>query len=343
MTNTQTTAPLTRRQAREIERRTGVRPIAQAAPVEIEQPAAAFRHDTGRIERNALAQITSVVPTEVFDRQDFGKQLAELAEAQNTERGMTIRAAVPAALVAKRRRRTAVSFAAAASAAAVLSTGVLIPAAQSNQAADAHAADLAAATAEQEQAVAEAAPAEPAAEQVITEVVEAPAEASDRGDIASFDGGVTEAASSASTESDNSNSDASNTGASQTNYNTPIGSSMGNPYDINQCTGWAFERRMQLGTTLTGIWGNANQWAYGAQSAGYSVDNNPSRGAVLVSQSGSMGHVAVVESVIAGDSIVVSETNWDGGTAWDRDGDGDLDAPTRTIPWSEATGYQYIH
>lgn len=338
MTNTQTTAPLTRRQAREIERRTGVRPIAQAVPVEIEQPAAAFRHDTGRIERNALAQITSVVPTEVFDRQDFGKQLAELAEAQNTERGMTIRAAVPAALVAKRRRRTAVSFAAAASAAAVLSTGVLIPAAQSNQAADAHAADLAAATAEQEQAVAEAAPAEPAAEQVITEVVEAPAEASDRGDIASFDGGVTEAATSASngtseSSSSDSNSDASNSGASQTNYNTPIGASMGNPYDLSQCTGWAFQRRMELGLTLTGIWGNANQWAYGAAADGYVVDSNPTVGAVAASQDGSMGHVAVVESVEPGVSVTVSEANW----ATHADGD------FRTMSWGEAMGYQYIH
>ena len=314
MTYPQTTAPLTRRQAREIERRTGIRPIAVAPTTNNEPLPAAFRHDTGRIERNALAQITSVVPTEIFDRQDFGKQLAELAETQSGERGMTVRAAVPAALVAKRRRRTAASFAAAASAAAVLSTGVLVPAAESNQAADAHAADLAAATAEQEQAVAEAAPAEPAAEQVITEIVEAPVEVFDRGDVASFDGGVDGGA------------------IANSSYDTPV-FNVSNPYPGGQCTWWAFQRRAELGIGISGAWDNANMWASQAAGDGYTVDDVPTVGAIAVSQEGPYGHVAVVESVERGVSVTISEGNYAGHSMGQE----------RVLSWSEAMQLQYIH
>lgn len=321
MTTTQTTAPLTRRQAREIERRTGIRPIATPvassplAVVSTEAPAS-FRHGTGRIERNALASLSSVVPTEIFDRQEFGKQLAEHVEAQQTERGMTVRASVPAALVAKRRRRTAVTFAAAASAAAALSTGVLVPAAQSNQAADAHAADLAAATAQEDGSqagVAETADA-PVAEQVITEVVEAPATVADRGDITSFDGGVDEGA------------------VTNSSYNTPV-FNVSNPYPGGQCTWWAFHRRAELGIGISGAWDNANQWASQAAGSGYTVDDIPTVGAIAASQAGPYGHVAVVEAVERGVSVTISEGNYAGRSMGSE----------RVLSWSEAMQFSYIH
>lgn len=185
-TKQQTTAPLTRREAREIERRTGVRPVA--AP---EVPAAfaatpsvpvALEEATGEIERNAVASLVSVVPTDIIDRGAMAEGLRAAAEEAGVAGRMTIRAAKPAALVAKSRRRTAVaSFAVAASALAVVAGTVPAVQAQNADQAAAHAADLAAAAdaaaAAEQQA---AAPAPAVADRVITDVVEAPATVVDR-------------------------------------------------------------------------------------------------------------------------------------------------------------------
>lgn len=218
MTNTQTQAPLTRRQAREIERRTGVRPIAvaPAAPAEhiqlAEASAAAIRHDTGFIERNDVAELRSVVPTEVFDRE-------ELSSFAN--RGLTIRAQKPAALVAKQRRRNVVTVAAAASVAAVASTGLLVPLAQ-GQSNEAHQADLAAAAKAQDAEAADVVAAKPEVERVVTEVVEAPVEAFDRTDVASFDSEV-EAATVTQAATTTNNTQASNGNSSSTSQaNSPV-------------------------------------------------------------------------------------------------------------------------
>lgn len=218
VTNTQTQAPLTRRQAREIERRTGVRPIAvaPAAPAEhiqlAEASAAAIRHDTGFIERNDVAELRSVVPTEVFDRE-------ELSSFVN--RGLTIRAQKPAALVAKQRRRNVVTVAAAASVAAVASTGLLVPLAQ-GQSNEAHQADLAAAAKAQDAEAADVVVAKPEVERVVTEVVEAPVEAFDRTDVASFDSEV-EAATVTQAATTTNNTQASNGNSSSTSQvNSPV-------------------------------------------------------------------------------------------------------------------------
>lgn len=225
VTNTQTQAPLTRRQAREIERRTGVRPIAvaPAAPAEhiqlAEASAAAIRQDTGFIERNDIAELRSVVPTEVFDRE-------ELSSFAN--RGLTIRAQKPAALVAKQRRRNVVTVAAAASVAAVASTGLLVPLAQ-GQSNEAHQADLAAASKAQAAEAADVVAAKPEVERVVTEVVEAPVEAFDRADVASFDsavesGTVTQAATTsnaAEASTDNASSEGSSTVQETTQVSIP--------------------------------------------------------------------------------------------------------------------------
>ena len=112
-----TEAPLTRRQAREIERRTGVRPVAVAEA----SVGAAFRHDTGAIKRNDMAALLSVLPNELADTVSEPKPAVETADES---RSLTVRAAVPASLVAARRRRAVGSFAAAASIAAAATVGV---------------------------------------------------------------------------------------------------------------------------------------------------------------------------------------------------------------------------
>jgi len=125
-------------------------------------------------------------------------------------------------------------------------------------------------------------------------------------------------------------------GGSATSYSGGISS--GNKYSYGQCTWYAYERRMQLGMPVGGMWGNAYSWGYMAQAAGYQVDGNPSAGAVM-QNSGGYGHVAVVESVNPGVSVTISEMNaYRFGGGWNRVGRGE-------ISWSEATSgyYKYIH
>jgi cell wall-associated NlpC family hydrolase len=183
---TQIGAPLTRREAREIERRTGVRPVASA------EPGAAFRReDTGRIERNEMTALISVLPTELVE------QITEPAAAeQGAEvRSLTVRAPRPAALIAQRRRRTAGGFAAAASVTALAAVGLTTVAGQGVVAADAqHQANLLAGVNSQvteatqsaaDTAAQEAEEAEQAAEE---QTVAAPAaESTEETEISTFD------------------------------------------------------------------------------------------------------------------------------------------------------------
>lgn len=118
-----------------------------------------------------------------------------------------------------------------------------------------------------------------------------------------------------------------------------ISMSAGNRYGYGQCTWYAYERRLQLGSAVGGMWGNASSWAYWAGASGFLVDGNPTVGAVMQDKSGYYGHVAVVEAVNPGVSVTISEMNayrFNGG--WNRVGRGD-------ISWSEATSgyYRYIH
>lgn len=126
--------------------------------------------------------------------------------------------------------------------------------------------------------------------------------------------------------------------ANGTAYYWTAGASPGNRYGMGQCTFYAYERRLQLGNPVGGMWGNANTWAYSAASSSYLVDGNPTPGAVMAN-GGGYGHVAIVESIVPGVSISISEMNgyrWGGG--WNRVGFG-------TISWGEATSgmYKYIH
>jgi surface antigen len=116
------------------------------------------------------------------------------------------------------------------------------------------------------------------------------------------------------------------------------GRSPGNLYGTGQCTFYVFERRLQLGRPIGGQWGNANTWAYSGAAAGFRVDGNPAPGAIM-QNGGGYGHVSLVESVVPGVSVTISEMNgyrWGGG--WNRVGSG-------TLSWGEATSgmYKYIH
>ncbi len=93
-----------------------------------------------------------------------------------------------------------------------------------------------------------------------------------------------------------------------------------NRFAAGNCTYWANYRYHQL----TGIWvddyfiGNAYEWYYNAQAAGwhYSDSPNPNGPSILVMGpytmgNGALGHVAVVEQVNAGaGSATVSSWNW---------------------------------
>lgn len=91
--------------------------------------------------------------------------------------------------------------------------------------------------------------------------------------------------------------------APQDYYSTPWGYS-------RECVSWAGWRRSQIGRPVY-AWGNANTWDDRARSAGYSVNYTPEVGAVAQTDAGYYGHVAVVEA-IQGNSVVVSEMNYDG-------------------------------
>ena len=69
-------------------------------------------------------------------------------------------------------------------------------------------------------------------------------------------------------------------------------------------------------------------------SAGYTVNNSPSQGAILQTSQGAFGHVAYVESVNSNGSITVSEMNYGHGVGV---------VTSRTISASQAASYNYIH
>lgn len=109
----------------------------------------------------------------------------------------------------------------------------------------------------------------------------------------------------------------------------------GNRYDYGYCTWYAFNRRAALGRPVGGMWGNASSWASLARASGFLVNNRPAVGAVLqtANAAGGYGHVAVVESVNANGSILISEMNYAG---WNV-------KSTRTISADSVGSYNYIH
>ncbi|MFP4921670.1 CHAP domain-containing protein [Staphylococcus coagulans] len=104
-----------------------------------------------------------------------------------------------------------------------------------------------------------------------------------------------------------------------------------NLYTSGQCTYYAFER---AGGKIGSTWGNANNWANAARSAGYTVNNKPTAGAIMQTSAGAYGHVAYVESVGSNGSVTVSEMNF---------GHGAGVVTSRTLSASQAAGYNFIH
>ncbi|PPF76377.1 MULTISPECIES: C40 family peptidase [unclassified Pseudoclavibacter] len=126
---------LTRREARAIERQTGVRPVADATQslsaaalasvAGTRAPVALQPEETGRIERNAMTSLLSVVPADRVATAATEAEAPSVPAAFAGERAMTVRAPRPRQLVV--RRRVAGTLAAAASLAAVTAVGAVVP------------------------------------------------------------------------------------------------------------------------------------------------------------------------------------------------------------------------
>lgn len=98
-----------------------------------------------------------------------------------------------------------------------------------------------------------------------------------------------------------------------------------NGYSYGYCTYYVAGRRY-----VPGGWGNARNWYYNAQFAGYAVGRTPAVGAIAWTPAGYYGHVAYVEQV-NGDQILVSEMNYAG---WNR-------ITSRWVHYSNFGGYIY--
>lgn len=111
--------------------------------------------------------------------------------------------------------------------------------------------------------------------------------------------------------------------------------SAGNGYAYGNCTWYAYERRLELGSPIGSFWGNAATWASFARGSGYEVNSTPRVGSIMQDSwsAGGYGHVAIVESVNADGSIVISEMNYAG---WNV-------VSSRTLSAGEARGYNFIH
>lgn len=110
---------------------------------------------------------------------------------------------------------------------------------------------------------------------------------------------------------------------------------VGNKYAYGNCTWWVYERRAAIGRPVGSFWGNGGSWAFSGAAAGFAVNNTPAVGAVLV-ESGSPGHVAIVESLNPDGSIVISEMN---NSAYG----GFNIVNNRTISAGQAGLYRYVH
>ncbi len=117
-------------------------------------------------------------------------------------------------------------------------------------------------------------------------------------------------------------------------YGYAYSAAAGNRYDYGYCTWYAYNRRTELGRPVGGLWGDAFSWDYFAQASGYRVDHAPEVGAVMQTDAGRWGHVAVVESVGQDGSVTISEMNYGG--MWNR-------LTYRTVDAGQAAGYKYIH
>src|SRR5699024_7580625 len=119
--------------------------------------------------------------------------------------------------------------------------------------------------------------------------------------------------------------------STQANQNTTqaTSGSSANLYTAGQCTWYVFDKTGgQIGST----WGNANNWASAASSAGYTVNNSPEAGSILQSSGGRMGHVANAEDANSDGSVNDSAMRYNAGP---------LSVSERTITAGAASSYNY--
>lgn len=112
-------------------------------------------------------------------------------------------------------------------------------------------------------------------------------------------------------------------GGISTGGQTTVGSDVTpDRFAFGNCTYWADLEYHNL----TGYWvqwsGNADEWAYGAQQAGWNVSSQPHVYSIIVLQpgvegAGWLGHVAVVMSINPDGSVVTSNMNWYANGGWD--------------------------
>lgn len=86
-------------------------------------------------------------------------------------------------------------------------------------------------------------------------------------------------------------------------------------YLTRECTSYAAWKRASVGKSVGNNWGNAGDWSGNAAAQGWSVDQNPRAGDVIVFPAyspgvGGYGHVAYVESVNSNGTVNLSEYNY---------------------------------
>lgn len=99
----------------------------------------------------------------------------------------------------------------------------------------------------------------------------------------------------------------------------------GNTYAYGNCTFYVANRRI-----IPGNWGNARNWLWNAQRAGYATGSAPRVGAIAWTGAGYLGHVAMVEAV-DGNQVKISEMN--GIAGYNRVG----------YRWVPASAFMYIY
>jgi len=107
-------------------------------------------------------------------------------------------------------------------------------------------------------------------------------------------------------------------------------------YAHGNCTLYAYNRRMELGLPVGSHWGNASSWDDYARQDGLVVNRTPSVGAIIQND-GYLGHVAIVESILANGDLSISEMN-----AYVSGGGYNI-VSGRTVIAGNVGQYTYIH
>nr|WP_263314852.1 CHAP domain-containing protein [Mammaliicoccus sp. Marseille-Q6498] len=109
--------------------------------------------------------------------------------------------------------------------------------------------------------------------------------------------------------------------------------SIGNFYQEGQCTFYVFEERLKIDKKIPSSWGDAKHWNDRAKKDGYKVNGIPSKGSILQTDYGELGHVAIVKQVRDDGSIVVSDMNYEK----------PYEVTKRVITQDRLYNYRFIH